>query len=167
VQSNSTASAVPGAAARGGRYDEGVSEPDPITARLEDQIDWYGRKSTANQNAFKRIKTIEIISAASIPFLGAFVKDYPPTVWLTGILGVLITVLEGMLHLHQYEQNWISFRATCESLKREKYLYLAKAQPYAGADDARALLAERVESLVSQEHTVWMSTQLQPAKEKA
>ena len=142
----------------------GVSDPDPISARLDDQIAWYSRQSTANQNAFKRIKIIEIVAAAAIPFLGAFVKDYPPTVWITGALGVLITVVEGVLHLNQYQQNWISFRATGESLKHEKYLYIAKAPPYAGVADARALLAERVESLVSQEHAKWATTQLPPGK---
>jgi len=38
------------------------------------------------------------------------------------------------------------------SQQHEKYVYLAKASPYSGVADARALLAERVESLVSQEH---------------
>lgn len=143
----------------------GVSDPDPISTRLDDQIDWYERKSTSNQNAFRRIKTIEIITAALIPFLGVFVKEYPQTAWLIGALGVLITVLEGLLQLNQYQQTWITFRATCEALKREKYLYLANAAPYAGLADPRAFLAERVETLVSQEHAKWSATQLRPAKE--
>lgn len=142
-----------------------MSDPDPITARLDDQINWYGRKSAASQNTFKRIKTIEIVAAALIPFFGAFTRDYPPSAWVTCALGILLTVLEGLLHLNQYQQNWIDFRATGESLKHEKYLYIAKAPPYAGVADARAVLAERVESLVSQEHARWASTQLQPAKE--
>jgi hypothetical protein len=141
-----------------------VSEPDPITARLEDQLQWYDRKSIANQKAFRLIKTVEIMAAAVIPFLGAF--KYPQMVWATGALGVLITILEGLLHLNQHQQNWISYRATCEALKHEKYLYIAKAPPYDGPGDSRALLAERVESLVSQEHAKWAATQLQQAKEK-
>ena len=132
---------------------------DPVMARLEDQIGWYDRKSLFNQKTYKRIKTIEIIAAALIPFLGAFNKDVPNIVWLSGALGVLITVLEGLLHLNQYQQNWSAYRSTCESLKHEKYVYLAKASPYSGIDDPRALLAERVESLVSQEHAKWATTQ--------
>jgi len=82
-----------------------------------------------------------------------------------GALGALITFLEGMLQLNQYQQNWISFRGVCEALKREKYLYLANATPYAGLADPRAFLAERVETLVSQEQAKWSATQLRPAKE--
>lgn len=134
-------------------------ESDPIMERLEDQIDWYDRKSITNQNYFKRIKMLEILAAAIIPFLSAF--TFSRMVWVTGGLGVLITVLEAMLHLNQYQQNWIAYRSTCESLKHEKYVYLGKAAPYAGTPDPHALLAERIESLVSQEHAKWASVQQQ------
>jgi hypothetical protein len=142
-----------------------LQEADATIGRLEDQITWYDRKSLTNQRIFKRIKLIEIAAAAMIPLLTA-VK--PSQVgWVTGGLGVLITVLEGMLHLNQYQQNWIAYRSTCESLKHEKYTYLGKAAPYANAADPHALLAERIESLVSQEHAKWASVQQQePNKAK-
>jgi uncharacterized protein DUF4231 len=140
-------------------------ESDPIMERLEDQIDWYNRKSITNQKYYKRIKMLEILAAAIIPFLSAF--TFSRMVWVTGGLGVLITVLEGMLHLNQYQENWIAYRSTCESLKHEKYVYLGKAGPYAGTADPHALLAERIESLVSQEHAKWASVQQQEPKPQA
>jgi Protein of unknown function (DUF4231) len=135
---------------------------DPIFDRLEDQIDWYDRKSRSSQRIFKRVKVVEILAAAAIPFLAAL--DYPHDKLVTAGLGVLITILEGLLHLNQYQQNWTNYRSTCEALKHEKYVYLAKAGPYAEAPDPRALLAERVESTVSQEHAQWASVQQQAAK---
>lgn len=137
-------------------------ETDPIMERLEDQIGWYDRKSMINRRYFGRIKMVEIAAAAIIPFLSAF--SYPRMMLVTGGLGVLITVLEGMLHLNQYQQNWIAYRSTCESLKHEKYVYLGKASPYANTADPHALLAERIESLVSQEHAKWASVQQQEPK---
>lgn len=139
-------------------------EIDPIMDRLEDQISWYDRESIANQRYFKGIKMVEIVAAAVIPFLSAF--SLSRMTWVTGGLGVLITVLEGMLHLNQYQQNWIAYRSTCESLKHEKYVYIGKAAPYASAEDPRALLAERTESLVSQEHAKWASVQQQEPKSR-
>lgn len=137
------------------------SDTDPIIARLEDQIAWYDKKSMANQRMFKWIKMVEIVAAATIPFLGTL--KFSQAAWVTSGLGVLITVLEGMLHLNQYQQNWTAYRSTCESLKHEKYTYLGKASPYANAPDPHALLAERIESLVSQEHAKWASDQqIQP-----
>jgi Protein of unknown function (DUF4231) len=140
------------------------SDVDPVMERLEDQIGWYDQKSLVNQRYFKRIKTIEICSAALIPFLAAL--NLPHALWVTGGLGVVITVLEGMLQLNQYQQNWIAYRSTCESLKHEKYVYLGKASPYTNVADPHALLAERIESLVSQEHAKWASVQQQEYKTK-
>ena len=134
-------------------------ESDPISERLEDQIAWYDRKSIANQKVYQRIKVAEIVAAAIIPFLPAL--GLPHTTIVTGALGVLITAFEGLLHLNQYQQNWINYRSTCEALKHEKYTYLGKAAPYANAPDPHALLAERIESLVSQEHAKWASVQQQ------
>jgi uncharacterized protein DUF4231 len=135
---------------------------DPIIERLEDQIGWYDRKSISNMHWFKRIKITEIVSAAIIPFLAA--TNVPRVAVATGVLGVLITVFEGMLQLNQFHENWIRYRSTCESLKHEKYIFLANAAPYSNAEKPRALLAERVESLVSQEHAKWATVQQQDPK---
>ena len=112
---------------------------DPTWDRLEDQIDWYDRKSSRYQKIYKRIKVVEIIAAASIPFLSALTITEGKPVWshyvswIIGGLGVLITILEGILQLNQYQQNWITYRSTCEGLKHEKYTFLAKAAPYKDA----------------------------------
>jgi hypothetical protein len=141
---------------------EVVASTDPIMQRLEEQIAWYDKKSIQNQRVYKRIKIIEILAAAFIPLIAAL--SIPHTAIITGCLGVLITVLEGLIHLNQYQQNWTSYRSTCEALKHEKYVYIAKASPYAGVADCYALLAERIESLVSQEHAKWASAQSQENK---
>jgi hypothetical protein len=135
---------------------------DPVIERIEDQIAWYDRKSGINMHWFKRLKMTEIVSAALIPFLAA--SAIPQAKFATGILGVLITVFEGMLQLNRYHENWIDYRSTCESLRHEKYLFLAGAGDYATAEKPRALLAERVESLVSQESAKWASIQQQDSK---
>lgn len=133
--------------------ERGSAEDSPAWARLQDQIAWYDGKSQHNQRWFKRLKICQIVTAAGIPVAaGAGV-----TAWLVGGAGALIVVLEGLQQLQQYQQNWTSYRATCERLKHEQHLYLAHAGPYAVAPDPAALLAERVESLVSQEHAAWAS----------
>ena len=44
---------------------------DPTWDRLEDQLNWYDGKSRQCQRAYKRIKIVEIVAAAAIPFLSA------------------------------------------------------------------------------------------------
>lgn len=128
---------------------------DPTMDRLEDQITWYDNSSRRAHLLFKALKAVVIVCAALIPLLSGM----GVTPWLTGSFGAAIAILEGLQQLNQYQQNWIRYRSTCESLKHEKYLYLAKAGPYSGTGDGHALLAERVESLVSQEEAKWVSAQ--------
>jgi hypothetical protein len=129
--------------------------------RLDDQISWYDKRSNRNQRLFKLLKVIVIGAAALIPFLaGLIIVPH----WIIGTLGMVVAVTEGIQQLNQYHANWISYRSTCEALKHEKYLYLAKAGPYSVAQDPRSLLAERIESLVSQEHAKWASGQETAAK---
>jgi hypothetical protein len=134
--------------------------PTPAGERLESQISWYDRKSSHNQRWFKALKIVEIVTAAAIPVAAAISL---PT-WLLGGAGALIVVLEGLQQLEQYQQNWTTYRATCERLKHEKYLFLAGAGPYTAAPRPEALLAERVEGLVSQEHAAWVSQQQEASK---
>lgn len=131
---------------------------DSTLARLEDQITWYDNKSSTNQLWYKSLKIIEIVAAALVPLAAGFALN----AYLTGSLGVVIVVTEGLLQLNQHHHNWITYRSTCEALKHEKFLHLAQSGPYSGPERHR-VLADRVESLVSREHTKWVSTQEQAA----
>ena len=133
---------------------------DPTMQRLEEQISWYDTKSIQNQRTFKRIKIVQIVAAALVPLFAGL----DLTAYATGGLGVLIVILEGIQQLNQYQQNWITYRSTCEALRHEKYLYLANAGPYADTSRARAELAERIEGLISQEHAKWVSTRREAAQ---
>ncbi len=123
---------------------------DPTWARLEHQLDWYDRRSSSAQSAYKRVKVAQLVLAAGVPVA---VAGAVPGV-LTAVLGGLVVVLEGVQHRYQWQTNWVLYRSTNESLKHEKYLYLAGAGPYSGPQPGR-VLAERVEGLVSQEHAKW------------
>jgi hypothetical protein len=130
---------------------ETLDPTDTTQARLENQIAWYGNKSEFNQRAFKVLKTLQILAAAVIPLLAGFGVSAK----VAGILGVVIVTLEGVQQLNQYQQNWITYRATGEALKHEKYTFLARAGPYRKSTNPTALLAERIEGLISQEHAKW------------
>ena len=132
---------------------DGQHAMDVTLARLEDQITWYDRKSANNQRWHLRLKLATFTSAAVIPFFAAV--GAPAVVG--GGLGVLVVIFEGLQQMFQFHQNWVTYRATCEQLKHEKYLFLATAGPYADAPYPRRMLAERVEALVSTETAKWVA----------
>jgi hypothetical protein len=137
------------------------SDPREITLkRLDGQADWYSARSKRAQRLYKWMKAIEIIAAALIPFLTG--RTFIHRDLAIGGLGVLITILEGILQLNQYQRIWTTYRATSEALTHEKFLFLAQAGSYGSAGEkAAALLAERIEGIMSQENTKWVSLQSQ------
>ena len=125
----------------------------PTWNRLEDQLGWYDRKSISCQRAFKRLKILQLVAAAAIPVAATL----DAAAWITGGLGALVVVVEGIQQLGQYQQNWMNYRSTCEALKHEKFLFVAGAGHYRNAAEPERMLAERIEGLVSQEHAKWTS----------
>jgi hypothetical protein len=134
----------------------------PTWDRLQDQVDWYDRKSASSQRVFKRLKVLQLVAAAMVPVTAGV----DAAVWITGGLGALVVVVEGIQQLGQYQQNWTNYRSTCEALKHEKYLYLAQAGHYHAADAPERMLAERIEGLVSQEHAKWTAAREENAVHK-
>jgi hypothetical protein len=127
--------------------------------RLDHQLAWYGARSRRYKQWYQSLKVVQIVVAAAIPAVAAAGASAA----VAGALGAVIVVLEGVQQLFQFQQNWIAYRATAEALKHEKYLHLAGAGPYAGVARRDALLAERVERLVSQETAAWAEAQRGPS----
>jgi hypothetical protein len=129
----------------------------PVWIRLNAQLSWYDRKSGDNQRRYNQIKVSQLVLAGSIPVF-ALVDDTWGR-WVTAILGASVAILEGLQQLGQYNNLWVSYRATAEQLRHEKVLFLAKSGSYRELEEAEAwkLLAERIEERVSTEHTKWGS----------
>ncbi len=129
--------------------------------RLEQQISWYDRKSGNAQRYCKLTKYFTIIAAAAIPVIALYGQKE-----VVAALASMIAILEGASQVNQWQHNWITYRSTCEALRHEKYTYIERADPYDIDDDknARKLLVERVESLISTEHSKWIAVQDESAK---
>lgn len=131
-----------------------ITEEDYIQERLEDQIAWYDNKSISAQKYYKNLKRVVIVLSASIPLCVGFIPDHKVWATIVGVIGVIITGIEGWLSLTKYHENWIEYRSICETLRHEKYMYLTKTGVYDN-DDSFKLLVERVESIISRENLNW------------
>ena len=123
--------------------------------RLDPQIKWYDEKSVANQKWFKRLQIIVISVSATIPFISGYIDE--STLFLKiiiGALGLIIAAITSVLGLYKFQENWLEYRNTCESLRQEKYLFLTGVEPY-NIEQAFPFFVQRVEDLMTQEQTKW------------
>ena len=131
-----------------------MDENEYLENRLNDQINWYNSRSGDNQKYYKNLRILEIVCAATIPFMAGLGSVFQYNEFIVGFLGVVIAVCAGVTALNKCQENWIMYRTTAETLKHEKYLYLTKSAPYDG-DLAFQYLVERVEGLISRENSQW------------
>ena len=152
---SSSTTQTSGPTARAAAAPHRLGPDEYLSQRVEDQINWYGDKSRFNKRCFHLLRVVEIVAAALIPFLTAIpAADAPYMKFVIGILGVLITVVAGILALFQFQERWTEYRATAESLKKEKFLYLTSAEPY-DVEDGNSMFVQKVETLISKENTNW------------
>jgi hypothetical protein len=131
--------------------------------RIREQSAWYGKNARHNRSTYITFKMVEIVMAASIPIVSVAVAGDLQR-WTSAILGALIGIIEAILQLGQYHQNWLTYRATREALRREDFLHSAKAGPYSGQADPDAVYAERADMIMSGESSKWLATQEQQIK---
>lgn len=131
-----------------------LTDQEYVVDRLEDQINWYDKKSGRMQKYYKRLKGTEIVLAALIPIITGLASNHSWLLILIAILGSGIAVVEGILNINKYHENWIEYRSICEILKQEKYMFLTQTGVYK-SDQAFPLLVERVESIISKENISW------------
>ena len=131
-----------------------------IKSRVDDQINWMEGKSKWNQTRYKTIKLIEIVAAAMVPLLAGYQTDTADRRSYLGIviglMGVLIVILTSIRQLYKYQENWLTYRTTLESLKREKFLFEVGAPPYDGVSAFQKFVMN-TESLLAKENESWQA----------
>lgn len=124
-----------------------------LKERYEPQVKWYDEKAISNKRWNSAFQILVIVAAAVIPIFA--ILEYK---WLTVVLSAIIAIGTGLLKYFKFEEHWHNYRTTCEMLKKEKHFYDAKIGDYLDCRNPEQLFVERVESLVSKEHTKWIST---------
>jgi hypothetical protein len=132
-----------------------MNQEEYLEKRVQDQVDWFSRKSQRNQRSFKALQLVAILASATIPFLSGYITEAATTLKLiVGLLGLAVAAITAVLGLYKFQENWLSYRMASEALKQEKFLFLTGSEPY-GGEESFKLLVERVEGLLAQENAAW------------
>jgi len=129
---------------------------DYIETRYKKQIEWYDNEAIKNQKLYKIFQWITLVLAAFTPILIILGEGWVK--WLAVAVAVLVAISIAALKTFKYQENWINYRTTCETLRKEHHYYKAGTQAYESVEDKKALFVDRVEALISREHTLWLTT---------
>jgi hypothetical protein len=120
-----------------------------FTERVNAKIAGYTRLSRIYRGCYLLVGSLSIISSAAVPVLiNTSIGVISPT-----ILSLVVTILVALERLFRFREHWRNFSFAEEALKREKYLYQAKAGEYGDKeqDEAFRLFVRRFEEKVKEE----------------
>lgn len=126
-----------------------------IISRVNDQINWYDKKSIRAQKKYKLFTFLTILCTSLSPVAANLILSSQKAKCIVSLLGVIATLSQGIINMSKYNENWVEYRTVCETLKKEKYMYLAQAGVYSDNEESFKFFAERVESIISQENVNW------------
>ncbi len=110
-----------------------------------------------NQIWYRTLQWSLIVLSASTPVVIALAQKTDSTPWvksLSLITSVLVAILATSLKTFKFEENWVNYRTTCETLKKEIHFFNAGLDEYKDSQDREGLFVRRVEALISRENTL-------------
>ncbi len=132
--------------------------------RYQKETAWYDKKAIQNHHRYNLFQWATVILAALTPVL-ILIGDVL-TKWPAAGVAVAVAICTGALKAFKYQENWINYRTTCETLKKEVHFYEADTAGYDKVEDKMSLFVERVEALISRENTLWSTTQARKEEKK-
>ena len=152
-----------------GRFRPVMNDDEYITDRLENQMNWFDRKSSWHQQRYKKLKRWEFAIGASIPVMVSFSASCDLQLHLFGVsfswllqifasvAGVVLVFITKHLELEDHYKLWKDYWANAEQLQHELMLYTSRTEPY-HTDQAYHDLVENVEGLLNKENMKWQQS---------
>ena len=127
-----------------------------VENRYRDQMNYYDSKAGKNQKRYRQFQWILIVLSALTPVAAALDGKWFSLQILVIIISSVVAILTTGLKTFQYQEIWVTYRATYEQLKPEIYYYNFNVGPYSVAGvDKESLFVTRVEEILDKEHKGW------------
>lgn len=133
-----------------------------LKERYDSQVDWYDGRANLNKRLYIFCQWCLIFFSAITPVAIAINQDKVVPIIISSVVAILTTGMKTF----KFQENWINYRTTCETLRKEIYYYEASIYDYAVLKDKEAYFVDRVESLISRENTLWLNIHREEHKEE-
>ena len=138
-----------------------MTQEEYIKNRVEDQIKWYGNKSSKCQNKYKIWQVIKIIALLFVTIVSLWGDRDPEKIpfseyvsYIVGALGAFVIFIESFIKIYDYKKLWVQYRMASENLLREKLMFETKSEPYDGSEPFK-LFVQNCESIMKGENKGW------------
>ena len=124
--------------------------------RFQNQLSWYESKALYYKRIDLFLNIIIYISAVLVPVSIAVLPSSYRFIQIGLSVELLICLF--ISKVYKPESNWLNYRSTAELLKREAILFQSAVGDYGNSERAYETFIEHVESIISRENTLWLTT---------
>ena len=131
-----------------------------IHQRLEDQIDYYEKKSSQNKKVYYALSIAAISANAMIPVVSVFLLSATIPKLIITLLSAVAAMVSSILILFNARELWAKYRLNASRLQAFRLQYYTRSGIFAGMDDEQAFLrlVEVSEQQMQEENSDWEST---------
>lgn len=127
-----------------------------LADRYSKLVQFYDHRAQTNKIGHRVCSVFIIaISAALAPLISTGVLLTHAMVG--GFLSASVAGATAIASYFQFNENWLNYRKTWDTLQREPHLRDAQVGDYANSSDRNALFVERIEAIASDEGVEWFS----------
>jgi len=139
-----------------------MDQDEYLKERLDAQIAFYEKAASRAKSWHMRYQIAIILLGLAVPVVVNLPKEIVPgeaggIKALVTVMSLLLASFTGIANFRKYGELWLTYRATEEQLKHEKFLWLANSGRYRNAEEPFPELVEQIESIISSEHTQFRS----------
>ena len=131
-----------------------MTKEEYFEKRINVQQQYFSTAASKNKKKYQFMSLIKLILSLGVTVISANMSSNS---LIVSISAATISLIEGVLLLFGYNDNWITYRETSEKIKSEEYLYETKSSYYKGLDETDAFntLVENIESIVNSCNCTW------------
>lgn len=124
-----------------------------VDGRFSELLNFYDTRAVSAKRNHKICSTyVLIVSIAVAPIQAvSLIVDSCIGKILVAILTPTVALVSGLTALNKFHENWLSYRASWDALKRELELFKAGAADYRNILDANVRFVERIEAMAGNE----------------
>ena len=129
-----------------------------IQERVIDQINWYSKKSSWNKKMFYFFSIGSIALSSMIPILSLVSNAMEENTIFVNIgialVGAIISVFSGVIFICKFNDHWIEYRRTSETMRHELSLFETGSGSYESKKSFKGFVL-KIETLISKENSNW------------
>lgn len=136
-----------------------MTEQEYLKNRVFTQRAYFSKKATNSKRKYYVCSIAKLSISLSITIVSLVVGTGSSSSIVVSVLSALVALIEGILLLCKYNENWITYRMTNEKLKKEEILFETMTGEYfeMNKSDAFNLFVQNIEAIIQNSNNQWES----------